>query len=65
MQTKHLCALINVWTKGKAGVLLNLFKLSIKIFYWPFQDGASFVDHLCYFWRKRDLSPVWNLDIKS
>ena len=24
-------------------------KPSSKIFYWPFQGGASFVDHLCYF----------------
>ena len=21
---------------------------SIKYFYWPFQGGTSFVDHLCY-----------------
>ena len=26
----------------------NLFKPSSKIFYWPFQGGTSFVDHLCY-----------------
>ena len=25
------------------------FKPTSKIFYWPFQGGASFVDHLCYF----------------
>ena len=24
------------------------FKPSSKIFYWPFQGGSSFVDHLCY-----------------
>ena len=29
--------------------MLNRFKPSSKIFYWPFQGGASFVDHLCYF----------------
>ena len=48
MQTKHLCVLIHIWTKGEVGVPLNL-KPSSKIFYWPFQGGASFVDHLCYF----------------
>ena len=51
MQTKHLCVLIHIWTKGKVGAPLNQFKPSSKIFYWPFQDGASFVDHLynfCY-----------------
>ena len=28
---------------------LNRFKLSSKIFYWPFQGGTSFVDLLCFF----------------
>ena len=28
--------------------LLNRFKPSIKIFYWPFQGGTSFVDLLCF-----------------
>ena len=28
---------------------LNRFKPSSKIFYLPFQGGASFLDHLCYF----------------
>ena len=27
---------------------LNRFKPSIKIFYWPFQGGSSFVDLLCF-----------------
>ena len=27
----------------------NRFKLSIKLFYWPFQGGTSFVDLLCLF----------------
>ena len=49
MQTKHLCVLILIWTKGEVGAPLNRFKPSSKIFYWPFQGGASFVDHLCYF----------------
>ena len=25
------------------------FSPPVKYFYWPFQDGASFVDHICYF----------------
>ena len=49
MQTKHLCVLIHIWTKGEVGAPLNRFKPSSKIFYWPFQGNASFVDHLCYF----------------
>ena len=28
--------------------LLNRFKPSSKIFYWPFQGGTSFVDLLCF-----------------
>ena len=28
--------------------LLNWFKPSSKIFYWPFQGGTSFVDLLCF-----------------
>ena len=28
---------------------MNLFKLSGKYFYQPFQGGTSFVDHSCYF----------------
>ena len=27
----------------------NRFKPSSKIIYWPFQGGAPFVDHLCFF----------------
>ena len=30
-------------------VPLNRFKLSSKIFYWPFQGGTSFVDLLCFY----------------
>ena len=51
MQTKHLCVLIHIWTKGEVGAPLNRFKPSSKVFYWPFQGDASFVDHLCYFWH--------------
>ena len=46
MQTKHLCFLIHIWTKGEVGAPWNQFKPSSKIF---FQGCASFVDHLCYF----------------
>ena len=48
MQTKHLCVLIHIWTKGEVGAPWNQFKPSSKIFYWQFQGGTSFVDHLCY-----------------
>ena len=49
MQTKHLCVLIHIWTKGAVGAPLNRFKPSSKIFCWPFQGGTSFVDLLCFF----------------
>ena len=49
MQTKHLCVLIHIWTKGVAGAPLNWFKPSSKIFYWPFQGLTSFVDLLWVF----------------
>ena len=42
------CVLIHIWTKGEVSAPLNRFKPSSKIFYWPFQGGTSFVDHLCY-----------------
>ena len=48
MQTKHLCVLIHIWTKGEVGAPLNWFKPSSKIFYWPIQGGTSFVDLLCF-----------------
>ena len=41
--------LINIRTMGEVGAPLNLFKSPVKYFYWPFQGGASFLDHLCYF----------------
>ena len=49
MQTKHLCVLIHIWTKGEVGAPLNRFKPSSKIFYWPFKGGTSFLDLLCCF----------------
>ena len=32
MQTKHLCVLIHIWTKGEVGATSNRFKPSSKIF---------------------------------
>ena len=32
MQTKHLCVLIHIWTKGEIDALWNQFKPSNKIF---------------------------------
>ena len=49
MQTKHLCVLIHIQTKGEVGALLNRLKPSSKIFYCSFQGGTSFVDLLCFF----------------
>ena len=49
MQTKHLGVLIHICTKVEVVAPLNRFKPSSKFFYWPFQGGASFLDHLCYF----------------
>ena len=48
MQTKHLCVLNHIWTKGEVGMSWNQFKPSFKVFNWPIQGGTSFVDHLCY-----------------
>ena len=44
----------NLWAFWLGDVLLevgavNWFKPSSKIFYWPFQGGTSFVDHLCFY----------------
>ena len=39
------------WSTSELSVrlaLLNRFKPSSKIFYWPFQGGTSFVDLLCF-----------------
>ena len=30
---------------GRITMLITVF-----YFYWPFQDGTSFLDHLCYLW---------------
>ena len=41
------------WSTSELRVRLapwNRFKRSSNIFYWPFQGGISFVEHLCYVW---------------
>ena len=37
-----------IWTKDEAGAPWQRWSPPVKYFYWKFQDGASFVDHLCY-----------------
>ena len=40
------------WSTSELSVKLapwNQFNFSSKIFYWPLQDGTSFVDCLCFF----------------
>ena len=48
MQTKHLCVLIRILTKGEVGAPLNQFKPSSKIFL-TIQRRYFFVDLLCFF----------------
>ena len=43
-QTKHLCVLIQIWTKGEVGAPLNRFKILLTVPRWYF-----FVDLLCFF----------------
>ena len=43
MQTKRLCVLIHIWTKGEVGTRLT--GLSPPV-YLPFKGGTSFVDLL-------------------
>ena len=46
MLTNYLVVFVHIRNKGV--VPSNMFKFP-SIFYWPFQCGASFVDHFCYF----------------
>ena len=39
-----VCVLIHIWTKGEVSAPCP----PVKYFYWPFQGGTSFVEHLCY-----------------
>ena len=55
MQTKHLCVLIHIGTKGEVGAPLNLFKLASNIFLltvprWCFFCGSFvlFLSCVCY-----------------
>ena len=48
MQTKLLCALVHILTKGEIDAPLNWFQHFSKIFYWLFQGGTFFVDCLCF-----------------
>ena len=38
----------HIYEKYVSTLSLCRFKPSSKIFYWPFQCGASFVEHLCF-----------------
>ena len=49
MQTKHLCVLIHILTKGEVGAPLNGLSPPVIYFYGTFQGVASFFDYLCYF----------------
>ena len=55
MQTKHLCVLIHIWTKGEVGALWNRFMPSSKIFLliiprWCFYCGSfvSLMSRVCH-----------------
>ena len=55
MQTKHLCVLIHIWTKGEVGALWNRFMPSSKIFLlivprWCSYCGSfvSFMSRVCH-----------------
>ena len=49
MQTKHLCVLITSAPRVRLAQCETCLSPQVKYFYWPFQGGASFLDHLCYF----------------
>ena len=46
MQTKHLCVLIHIRTKGEVGTVKKFKPSSKNVF--TDQGGAFFVDHFCY-----------------
>ena len=50
MQTKHLCVLIHMWTKGEVGTPWNRLKLSNKNFLLTFQCGSFvlFMSYVCH-----------------
>ena len=49
MQTKHLCVLINIQTKGEVGAPLNRFKPSSKILLLTVPRRCFFCGSLYYF----------------
>ena len=54
MPTKHLCVLIHI------GIWVRLVPFKPSLFsYWPFQDGASFVDLICYLSRDMRFPTMW------
>ena len=53
MQTKHLCDLIHILTKGEVCAPWNQLSQPVKYFYWPFQGGASFVGHVFLYFCSR------------
>ena len=48
MQSKLLCVLIHIWTKGEVGVQWNGFKPSSKIFLLTVPRGYFFCGSMCY-----------------
>ena len=49
MQTKHLCVLIHIWTKGDIGAPLNRLKSSSKIFLLTVPRGCFFCGSFMFF----------------
>ena len=49
MQTKHLCVLIHIWTKGEVGAPLNRLKPSSKIFLLTFPRRCFFCESFMLF----------------
>ena len=64
MQTKPLCVLIHIWTKGEVGLQWNRFKPSSKILLLTVPRRYFFEDHLCYScsyvsWSTSDVGAPW------
>ena len=49
MQTKHLCVLIHIWTKGEVGAPLNRFKTPQQSNLLTVPRRYFLVDLLCFF----------------
>ena len=67
MQTKHLCVLIHIWTKGEVSAPLNRFKPSSKIFLLTFSWRSffcgSFMLFLSCFVMLSCTSVCWCIDV--